>query len=240
MITEKITSENAMSEGQRKQIKRLLEDGFDSRNLDSILDSLNLSKDAAQEILKKGNLVKEHIEASVIASLKENSIIDKRFGSPVAEFKLTVPADYKHDTCIDSFAKRVKKEKTTYYYNNDFNSQNFAKASVKLEPGKTYNVKIIPILETVTSEDCMKVLRSHNAILVGGQGATLVYDLAKDQLPKGKWTVSFYEKDSLWKDASGDHRVPSVFARSDGDFEFDLGFFEGEWLSDDCLLCFCD
>lgn len=166
--------------------------------------------------------------------------LDERFGPTIVEFELTVPTDYNHDTQIDISAKKARKEKTTYYYNDDLTSKNFANATNKLVPGKTYKVKIFPILQTVTSEDCMALLRKHKAILVGGQGATLVYDLAKDKLPKGKYTVSFDEKEALWKDAGGYRRVPLVSADTDGDFRFYLGNFGYVWYSDNCVLCFCD
>jgi hypothetical protein len=86
----------------------------------------------------------------------------------------------------------------------------------------------------------MTFLQKQNCILTGGQGATLAYDLAKDKLPKGKWTVSFDEVEALWKDSDGRHRVPSALAYSGGDFRFSLGGFESDWGSGYCLLCFCD
>lgn len=168
--------------------------------------------------------------------------LDERFGPAIVEFELTVPVDYNHDTQIDTSGAKARKEKTTYCYNNALTSKNFAKATNKLLPGKTYKVKIIPILATatVTSEDCMTFSRKQNVILVGGQGATLVYDLAKDKLPKNKYIVSFDEKEAVWKDAEGDRRVPCLYAGADGDFGFYLGNFGGDWDSDDCVLCFCD
>ncbi|KKS91823.1 MAG: hypothetical protein UV67_C0017G0018 [Parcubacteria group bacterium GW2011_GWC1_43_12] len=39
--------------------------------------------------------------------------------------------------------------------------------------------------------------------------------------------------------SDGRHRVPFVNAYSDGDFKFNLGDFESDWGSDNCLLCFC-
>lgn len=237
MITEKITSD-PMTEGQLKAIKRLLEDGINLFNSTDLV-ALGFTKDESQEILKKGNLIQNETKVFLTALLKKYAIIDKRFGVPI-EFNLTVPADYNHDKQIDTSAQKAKGEKTTYYYNDDLNSKNFTKATRKLEPGKTYNVKIIPILEGVTSEDCLTILSRYNAILVGGQGATLVYDVAKDKLPKGKWAVSFDEKKALWKDAGGYRRVPGVIAHSDGDFKFGLGYFEGDWDGDGVLLCFCD
>lgn len=236
-MTTQIT-QDLSTEGQNKQIKRFIEDAANSVTIDDIV-KLGFSKESAQEIIKNGNILQSDVKTAVIESLKKLSIIDKRFGVPF-EFEVIVPADYDHDTQIDTFGKRVRKEKTTYYYNDDFTSKNFAKATNKLEPGKKYRVKLFPVLETVTSIDCMNFLRKQNAILAGGQGVTLVYDQAKDKLPKDKWAVSFDEKDALWKDADGSHRVPYVFAYSDGDFEFALGYFGRDWLAGDCLVCFCD
>jgi hypothetical protein len=39
--------------------------------------------------------------------------------------------------------------------------------------------------------------------------------------------------------SDGNHRVPNVNRNSDGDFNFNLGYFENEWNADNCLLCFC-
>jgi hypothetical protein len=221
MITEKITS------GQKKQLLRVLEDG---------VDALDLTKEETDEILKVGNLV----QADLKTSLKKHSIVDKRFGLAIREFEITVPIGYNHDIQIDASAEKVKKEKTTHYYNSNLKSKNFSKATNKLESGKTYKIKIFPILATVKSEDCVAFLEKQNAILVGGQGMMLAYDLSKDQLPKKKWTASFDKKEALWEDADGYHGVPCVGARSDGDFGFRLGDFEGAWRGGDCLLCFCD
>lgn len=39
--------------------------------------------------------------------------------------------------------------------------------------------------------------------------------------------------------ADGNHRVPNVNRNSDGDWKFNLGYFENDWNNDNCLLCFC-
>lgn len=165
------------------------------------------------------------------------AMTDQCFGPAVKDFEFTVPADYQHDTQLDTFAKKTKKLKTTYYFNDALTSKNFAKATNKLEPGKTYRVRIFPVLETVTSEDCMTFLKKQGAILVGGQGVTLLQDQKADEFPVGKWTVSFDEKDALWEDAGGDHRVPCVDRHSDGDWKFRLGCFGPDWRDAHCLLC---
>ena len=238
-MTDKITQSEVMTDGQIKAIKRLLEDGINLFNVNDLV-ALGFTKEEAQEILEKGDLIQEEMKAPLIALLKKYAIIDPRYGSSIAEFDVTVPMDYKHETYIDQEGKQVKKLKNTYYYNDDLNSKNFANTTTKLVPGKTYHVKIFPILTTVTSEDNMNFLKRQRAIFVGGQGLMLAQNQHKNKFPKGKWTVSFDQKDSLWKDASGDHRVPLVVADSDGDFDFDLGCFENGWGDGHCLLCFCD
>jgi len=86
----------------------------------------------------------------------------------------------------------------------------------------------------------MTFLASQRAILVGAQGLSLARQLKKKEFPVGKWTVSFDEKDSLWTDADGHHRVPSMDRNSGGDWDFRLSYFEYGWGGDFCLLCFCD
>jgi len=186
------------------------------------------------------DLVKDAVRSLVKLFLKKRTISDKRFGPVICKSKFTVPVDYVHAEQIDRFGKKVKGLKTTYYYNDNLTSANFAKATNKLVPGKTYLVKIFPILATVPIEDILAFLRKQKAVLVGGQGLTLVSELQPEFFPKGKWTVSFDEKDALWKDSDGDRRVPLVHANTDGGFKFSLGFFEYGWNEVPCLLCFCD
>ncbi|MBU4284801.1 hypothetical protein KKF60_01645, partial [Patescibacteria group bacterium] len=83
-------------------------------------------------------------------------------------------------------------------------------------------------------------LKTQNVVLTGAQGVSLVFEQKREDLPKGYWYVSFDEKEALWKDADGSHRVPHVRRYSGGDWYFDLGTFENVWYNDHCLLCFCD
>lgn len=200
------------------------------------LRALGLTKDEAQEIIKAGGKMQEKIKPI----LQKLAIVDQRFGPAINEFEFTVPSDYKHDSQLDTFVKKTKKLKNTNDFNDALTSENFAKATNELESGKTYKVKIFPILAKVTSEDCINFLEKKNTILVGAQGITLLQEKKSDVFPKGKWTVSFDEKDALWEDPSGSLRVPHVYAYLDGDFYFNLGYFELDWSVGCCLLAFCD
>ncbi len=153
-------------------------------------------------------------------------------------FQLTVPENYNHQTQLASFAKENKKK--FYFYNDSITDGNYAKATNKLTPGKTYEVKIFGITKQMTSEDCLAFLKTQKAILVGAQGISVAWQQAKEQFPKEKWTVSFDEKEALWPDDVGYRRVPYVFRNSVGAWYFNLGYFEVDWYDVNCLLCVCD
>ena len=198
------------------------------------LESAGLNDDLAQKIIEsKGNKIAKQI----VGIISPESIVDERFEF-IKKFRLTVPDNYNHATQLTTFAKDHKKE--FYYYNENITDTNFAKATNKLVPGKTYTVKVFGIKQTVQSQDGLDLIASQKGILVGAQGSSLVYQLAKDELPKGKWYISFDENDALWVDSDGFHRVPNVNHYSDDDFKFGLGDFENEWFPDYCVLCFCD
>lgn len=222
MMTGSITTK-----GQEKQLKRIVEDTIESARKKVVLD-----KDAIQRLLGNGGKFQDDI----IASLIKHSAADDRFGL-LTSFEITVPKDYDHNTQLATFASYAKKERF-YYYNEAITDKNFAKATQKLVPGKTYSVKIFGIKQRVSSEDCLMFLATQKAILVGAQGVSLVRQLKKDKFPVSRYTVSFDEKDALF--VGGRHRVPSVSRDSGGGWEFDLGCFESDWGSACCLLVLCD
>ena len=149
-----------------------------------------------------------------------------------------MPEGYNHATHLDTFRKAHEQE--FYYYNPAITDKNYGNATTKLVPGRKFQVKVFQIKETVSSDDCLGFLKSQKAVLVGAQGASLAYEQRKDKLPVDRWSVSFDEKKTLWKDAGGYHRVPDVYRYSDGVFKFHLGSFVADWLDAHCLLCFCD
>lgn len=154
-------------------------------------------------------------------------------------FEVTVPENYDHATHLDSFMAAHKSK--FYFYNENITDKNFSKVTTRLSPGRKFQVKIFEIksVESVSSEECIAKIKSENGILVGAQGASLVYEQWRFNLPKGKWYISFDEEDALWFDG-GRHRVPCMLADSDSAFRFYLVSFEGRWLDERCLLCFCE
>ena len=152
---------------------------------------------------------------------------------------ITVPDDYEHPTRLTTFDKQNRQKFN--YYNPNITEANFPNPSRILKPGDKFHVRAFKqvVLGTTSSEARMAFLANQNAVLTGAQGASLVFDQKRDQLPKGKWYASFDEKNRLWY-ADGYHGVPFVGCRSDGVFVFNLGRFGDVWHGDGAFLCFCD
>jgi|GEM_PF-2504036 len=217
MIPEMITSE------QKKQLLRFFKKGL-SKFLRTLRDR---------------NLVQNDF----VKSLQKHSIVDKRFGKDLLQGKgtFTVPPDYNHDTQVDTFGVKTRKFKSTYHYNDRLISENFAKTTNKFVPGKTYAIKMFPILEKVRSKVCLNRLKAEPGnVLVGAQGITLLREYQPDLFPVGKELVSLDEKKTLLKDTNGNHRVPLVNRHSGGICQFHFGNFESCWIPGNVLLCFCE
>lgn len=213
---------------QEKQYKRFIEDAADKA-----LEETSLDRDAIQRLFGNGG----KFQADIVASIRKYSVLDERFVL-INSFDLVVPEGYDHATRLDVFSKEHRKE--FYCYNNAIIDENFAKATTKLVPGRKFKIKVFQIKQHVSSENCIGFLKSQKAILTGAQGASLAYELAKNQLPVSRWSLSFDEKEALWGDSNNYHRVPYVLRYSDGDYDFNLGDFEPGWSDGYCLLCFCD
>ena len=154
---------------------------------------------------------------------------------------ITVPAGYVHATRLVTANERgVYGE----MYANDPNltDAHFPNPSRVLKPGDRVHVyaykQIVP--GETTSAERLAYLATQKAVYLGAQGASLVLEQKRPLLPKGFWYASFDEKDRLWEDAGGYHRVPCVYACSGGGFSFDLGRFEFVWHGDFAFLGFCD
>ncbi len=165
----------------------------------------------------------------------------------LTEFAITVPKDYDHNTQLTSFAEA--NEEKFHYYNDGLTDKNFAKVGRQLVPGKTYLVKIWSINnnQRTTSKENLKLLEDNQVFSYGAQGASIVWQEAKDKLPKGKQCNFFDEKDNLWEDADGYHRVPYLVCYSDGGFRFDLGYFQYQnvyfqnvWYAGHCIVGLCE
>ncbi len=220
------------------------------------LDKVGVDADLAEGVthLKSNKLAKATYAALKTASQKFALFAD--LGT------ITVPNDYVHSNQLDLFAKQNRDKFCGY--NDAITDANFPNPSRILKPGDKLRVRAFKqvVSGTTTSEERMAFLATRKAIYVGAQGVSLVWEQKRDQLPKDYWYASLDEKDRLWKDADGDHRVPGVDAHSGGAFHWEdtsddhwvpgvdahsggafhfiLGSFEVVWFGDYALLCFCN
>ena len=155
---------------------------------------------------------------------------------------ITVPANYVHATQLASF--RVKYQDAAkpsfYFYNDGITDKNFGNPSRILKPGDKFEVTVFrQIVEGLTTAtERLAFLAKQSAIYTGAQGASLVWEQKRKQMPKGYAYVSMDEEARLLRGASGSHGVPGFLHGSSGDWHFDLGSFEDDWSAIRLLLCF--
>jgi hypothetical protein len=189
--------------------------------------------------IQKGSLSIKDLKRAIAPLIGQESPVSK-FGPPLKEFQFTVPEDYVHDTQLKTFGRENKGKSSTYHYNDELADKNFKNVSYRLVAGKTYLVKFIPVLDRVSSEECLEEYKRQNSVLVGAQGITAFQERYPEYFPVGKCYLSFDERENLWEDADGSHRVPYVYRDSDCDWRFGLGDFGNDWVSDYVLVCFCE
>ncbi len=157
---------------------------------------------------------------------------------------ITIPEGCLHETRLDSFRARYKDKelRSSYLYSNDLTDANFPRTSRILKPGDKLWVRAFEQTTSgkTTATERMKFLDSQNAVYTGAQGVSHVWEQKRDQLPKGKYCVSYDKQENLWWDPNGDHRVPYVSTGPNDGFRFGLIRFGRDWDSIDVLLCFCE
>jgi len=171
-----------------------------------------------------------------------NSLIGKglpgsKFGHLVKEIKFKIPKDYDKDKYLEEFGKKTISNSSTCFCNKElFNSDNFNRVSHDLVPGKTYTVKLIPIIQTVSAKECLEEYKRQNAVLVGAQGITILQENMPDEFLEGKYLVSF----DVVKNLRNKLSVPGIYRRPNGGWNFYLINLDRKWSSFDVIVCFCE
>jgi hypothetical protein len=170
-----------------------------------------------------------------------NDSLSDKFSLLVDLGTITVPKNYNHATQLATFS--TKNRHKFQYYDDNITDEHFSNPSRVLKPGDTLRVRAFQqiVSGATTTEERLAFLATQQAVFTGAQGLSHVFEQKRDQLPKDKWCASLDEKEHLWEDADGDHRVPCVNTYSGGDFDFDLGYFFGDvWNDGYAFFCFCD
>ncbi len=196
------------------------------------LEQAGLTSGLAQEVInaKNNELAKKMIAAILPApaAIEVSSSFEK-----LAEFQLIVPEKF----LIKTFRKKHKKGFS--YFDPNLIDKNF-NPSQPLLPGVTKTALIYRLKKRKTSDECLAFISSQNGQLPNAQGLAIAWEQEKANFPKGFWVIGFDQKENLWEDSDGNHRVPNLYQNSDGDAEFNLGFFGIVWDGDCCVLFFRD
>ncbi len=156
-------------------------------------------------------------------------------------FDIKVPVGYEHKAQLGDFFFSSKGKAGKYrQYEDELTDKNFFNVTNQLIPGKTYVVKIFVIKDDVSSEECLTLLLSQKAALVGAQGLVLLWKLYRNKLPDDKNILSFDVKQGLWKDVFSRHRLPYLSMEIDGGWMLHLANFEDNWGKINCFVCFCE
>ena len=136
---------------------------------------------------------------------------------------VTVPVDPR----LATFGRENRKR--FFHYEEAITDANFSNPTRVLKPGDELEVQafrqVVP--GATTTEERLEFCRRQNGnVFVGAQGVSLVFELKRNQLPRGLWYGSFDQKKNLWKDARGCYGVPNLVVLRSGDFDLDLECFE--------------
>lgn len=164
----------------------------------------------------------------------------KKYGLLVDFGILTVPEGYDPAAHLELFQKNHRIE--LQGYNCEINDVNFSNPSRILSPGDRLWVRghkqVVP--GTTTPDECLAFLAGLNSHYTGAQGAILVYEQKRDQLPRGFRYLSLDEKNRLWKDAISSRRVPEIDVGWHGEYCIYLSYFEEMCSTNAVILSFCD
>jgi len=164
-----------------------------------------------------------------------NQPVDHRFRF-VTSLGIIVPSGYDHAARIAAFRKAHAGEFADF--NSDVSDEHFAEqATVRLESGRRIRCEVMQAVCGVSSDECLRYLKSRQALLLGAQGPTIVCEQGKEKLPKCRWLVSFDDRPSLWND-SKDERIPFLMVVASEVPVFGLCYFADGLAEGDCLLCF--
>jgi hypothetical protein len=154
----------------------------------------------------------------------------KKYLEQVEVWEITIPANYVRDTRLDWFSTTYRD--SFHFYSTRINEKNFPGAIIGFESGQKILVRVFRLKKPVSTNGCLVFLRNHGAILTGAQGATLVWEQKREQVPKGFCYLSFDA-------ALSDYKERPVLERcSDGIFKFRAVSSEFFWSAGDRLLCF--
>ncbi len=109
-----------------------------------------------------------------------------------------------------------------FYYVNQLCIDNHTFTQDALKHGEHYSIKIFEVKKEVSSQVCIEFMRNHNCILLDLTALIILRELNRELFQIEHWTLLFSDKDTLYRDVAGNHRVPGIYRRSENEFALSL------------------
>jgi len=138
---------------------------------------------------------------------------------------LQVPNNFVHETYLDS--KQGSPVKGIDVWNTwEITDQNFRKVSTQLKAGQRLQVEIFKGIGLQSFKNGIQFLKENNAVLVGAQGAGLVLELKREEIPNDSECYSFDEENYLYQEFRHgrfmDYFIPFVSRRYKNHYVFEV------------------
>ncbi len=196
----------------------------------------------------EGTLEPERVLQSLQGIIEGRSISAPIPSSKFEIFKslgvLEVPADYVHATRLADFRRRHQGRRfvdnSFYFYERNITDENFSNPSRIVCAGEKFSVDLVRQIVNPfsTKEEWIAFVIECGGVLLGAQGASLVFDdkEMRANLSVG-WYFSLDKKERLYSDRGYTIRIPYINV-TDGDVEFNLGYFDKQCFFDECFFLF--
>lgn len=152
---------------------------------------------------------------------------------------ITVPRDYFHPLQLRNFRDRIQYH---FSYDKAITDDCFPNPSRRLKSGDKLHVRVFQRAKSrkTTYEEMMNFLREQKAVFTGAQGASLVFEQKREQLPKDRSYASFDELGRLWEEYEGAPWAPIIEVGKERDFRFGVHYAR-DLQSYGCpFLCFTE
>lgn len=159
----------------------------------------------------------------------------KRF-QLVSRFKIKVPPLYDHRYCLEFF--HANHQHNFPVWNDNITDPNFNRVTNVLVPGEAFGVKLFAPLAPEKPEDCLLFLQGQGAVFFGAQGLALLYNEAKDKIPRDQWLASLDREEGLYLGNDKRRRFPDLFCHATGWSGFGLRYFHRPISPRILLVCF--
>lgn len=154
---------------------------------------------------------------------------------------VTIPNCYQHETALTRFTEKSPLTSMYSWYRSDnVDYAQYGNPTRILKPGERFYVRAFQQTRRSTYvPERMAFLAEQGAVLVGAQGAVLVWEQKRNELVFGKMYVSYDTPDRLPIKKGGKHLVPAIHRWwSDGSITFERIVLENQCVRNNQILAF--